>query len=938
VVALRSGSAAQRSDCLQVGDSISAINGTKVAKLNAADVHQMLRTNDRVQLDVEYQLPSPSSYAGSTISSSSGRCHILSRTKDVLLVKDCGSDSAGFGFTIRGGASSSSTSTSTNEASKNRPLVITHIRPGSPAERDGTIQVGDRLISVSGQEVRTFNLSQAQKLLRESDKLVISIEYDVAVVDTAKYAQSPLLVEVERSCAALLGISLTSSSCDKNRRIYIESITPASIAERCGALHAGDQILALGEFRLDDGEMGVQEATRLLRNYSGDVVKLIIAPSGGLQRRSNDSGGSRRTLLPPPSPRPSNCSSSSSTLTKRKHISGRNKLNRMMHRVESFSSSASVRIETLSVGSSSSSPHPWSPTSTSGGPCGVMLSHPQLVSVTLQIDCRGSYGLALGQSQDHEGPVVLNVESNSPSDRAGCIQPGDRILRINQQSTAGLQLDEVVSMIKECKPRINLDVEFDVADSVVPASGVYWVKLVRRGLSYGITLAEPKIQRGEYLLVSEVGEGSIAHRTGSIQAGDKLLAINNSKIESMGVDDAILALQNEEVIRLKLQKGEGDQESEQLPVVYTVELVRRGGPLGITISGTESPNDPIFISGLAEGGLAERTGALHIGDRLLAINGRSLHGKLSSESIEILQNSGDVVTLKIGKSAKLPNSGELEREDYLPLKLPPLPSIDSAVESWASGASRANDTPVYTAESATVRRRQNTSREWEVHSSPSVDSGQFEVHYSTSSNSSPNQSGSDPGEGNDASCIRMSDLAMVQRCSTLPRNYRKIINQHNEDNTRTSPSYSMTASFPGTLPSNVQVHQITLMKDSVYEDFGFSVSDGLYERGIYINRVRKGGPADISGQLQAFDRILQVNDTRTFDFDCCLTVPLIAAAGESITLVVGRNPLSAHMDLKENTNGFNWDEEEEDGVIPADADDCTPSSVFSGVRTITTTL
>ena len=63
VVALRSGSAAQRSDCLQVGDSISAINGTKVAKLNGDDIHQMLRANDRIQLDVEYELPS-SSYAG----------------------------------------------------------------------------------------------------------------------------------------------------------------------------------------------------------------------------------------------------------------------------------------------------------------------------------------------------------------------------------------------------------------------------------------------------------------------------------------------------------------------------------------------------------------------------------------------------------------------------------------------------------------------------------------------------------------------------------------------------------------------------------------------------------------------------------------------------------------------------------------------------------
>ena len=110
--------------------------------------------------------------------------------------------------------------------------------------------------------------------------------------------------------------------------------------------------------------------------------------------------------------------------------------------------------------------------------------------------------------------------------------------------------------------------------------------------------------RSDHLVVSQVGEGSIAHRTGSIQAGDTLLAINNSKIESMTLDDAVVALHNEEVIRLKLQKGEGDQESEQLPVVYTVELVRHGGPLGITISGTESPNDPIFISGLAEGALS----------------------------------------------------------------------------------------------------------------------------------------------------------------------------------------------------------------------------------------------------------------------------------------------------------------------------------------------
>ena len=62
MVGLRPGSVAQRSDCLQVGDSISAINGTKVHKLNPEEINQMLRANanETIQLDIEYELPTPS--------------------------------------------------------------------------------------------------------------------------------------------------------------------------------------------------------------------------------------------------------------------------------------------------------------------------------------------------------------------------------------------------------------------------------------------------------------------------------------------------------------------------------------------------------------------------------------------------------------------------------------------------------------------------------------------------------------------------------------------------------------------------------------------------------------------------------------------------------------------------------------------------------------
>lgn len=51
---------------------------------------------------------------------------------------------------------------------------------------------------------------------------------------------------------------------------------------------------------------------------------------------------------------------------------------------------------------------------------------------------------------------------------------------------------------------------------------------------------------------------------------------------------------------------------------------------------------------------------------------------------------------------------------------------------------------------------------------------------------------------------------------------------------------------------------VTLYKDQVYDDYGFSVSDGLYERGVYINRIRSGGPADQVQVLKPYDRIIQV--------------------------------------------------------------------------------
>lgn len=76
-----------------------------------------------------------------------------------------------------------------------------------------------------------------------------------------------------------------------------------------------------------------------------------------------------------------------------------------------------------------------------------------------------------------------------------------------------------------------------------------------------------------------------------------------------------------------------------------------------------------------------------------------------------------------------------------------------------------------------------------------------------------------------------------------------------------SPSFTdLQSNGSGSDPTmKFRILNVSLFKDKNYDDYGFSLSDGLYDRGVYINRMRPGGPAAMSGLLKPFDRILQVS-------------------------------------------------------------------------------
>ncbi|XP_071408373.1 glutamate receptor-interacting protein 1 isoform X5 [Pithys albifrons albifrons] len=952
---LRQGGIAARSDQLDVGDYIKSVNGINLTKFRHDEIISLLKNvGERVVLEVEYELP-PVSVQGSGL---------IFRTVEVTLHKEGNT----FGFVIRGGAH--------DDRNKSRPVVITCVRPGGPADREGTIKPGDRLLSVDGIRLLGTTHAEAMSILKQcGQEATLLVEYDVSVMDSVATASGPLLVEVAKTPGAALGVALTTSMCCNKQVIVIDKIKSASIADRCGALHVGDHILSIDGTSMEYCTLA--EATQFLAN-AADNVKLEILPHH--QTRLALKG-------------PEHVSLASSTVGLAGQV---------------------VHTETTEV---------------------VLTADP-IVGFGIQLQ-----GSVFATETLSSPPLISYIESDSPAERCGVLQIGDRIVSINGIPTEDSTFDEANQLLRDSSitNKVTLEIEFDVAESVIPSSGTFHVKLPKKhNVELGITISSPSSRKpGDPLVISDIKKGSVAHRTGTLELGDKLLAIDNIRLDNCSMEDAVQILQHcEDLVKLKIRKDEdnSDEQESSGAIIYTVELKRYGGPLGITISGTEEPFDPIIISSLTKGGLAERTGAIHIGDRILAINSSSLKGKPLSEAIHLLQMAGETVTLKIKKqtdatspkkfSVPVGHMSELsDAEDETSAaqksgKLSEIysttvPSVDSAVESWdgsgidtsfgnqghtyqasgynfnayewrspkqtslsppskprnhpfhdtglsddewdrptASSTASKNmwqqkesetlgenqenhlkQTSVERSSGETTRSMKKEGKMWKGASGGQRKGGGQLEDWNTSSFTGTHDNTEADQEENfwsqaleDLETCGQSGIlreleATIMSGSTMSLNHenpqpRNQLGRQASFQERSSvrPHYSQ-ATRSNTLPSDVgrksmvlrkfkqemkeimsptpvELHKVTLYKDSDGEDFGFSVSDGLLEKGVYVKNIRPAGPGDLGG-LKPYDRLLQVNHVRTRDFDCCLVVPLIAESGNKLELVISRNPLAS---------------------------------------------
>ncbi|XP_065078227.1 glutamate receptor-interacting protein 1 [Ochlerotatus camptorhynchus] len=902
-------------DILAPGDRIHQIDGISTIGLTNQHLFSILAHGDGpAVIEIEYSFPE--------YISQNSLC-VTTKLAQITVERENGC----LGLTLRGGGE--------------YPLVVTNVRMHGPVFKTGQIKPGDRVLRVDNTSLVNKTLSEAQHILKNghmSGYTNLTIEYDVSVMQSVEFSMGPLLLEIERPLNEKLGLILSNYSSAVNQSdiyhskldevqpagIYIASILPASIADRCGALSVGDQLLSVDETIVENSAFSPEEVSSLLdANCTKGYTQLQILPAHTLVRRRGIACSSPKYGF--------------NTVDSRKNLSAAAKSRRLVRK--------------------SSLPQP----AENGG----ATLHPNVglckaETIQLVLDCSQGSGICLGpKTPCGRGYIIAQILPDSVAERSGCLQKGDRILAVNKMYN--LDANTIRQILGDFGSKtaanhyhnqpqttnwVELELEFDVADAVIPSSGVFNIKLIRQN-KCGLGITVNGNSHGSFV-ISEVKPGSAAHRTGSLRAGDVLLAVDNHPVQHYNLDLLLKESKNEYITLTVKRNSLPDflfdaQQKTNLLYGSTEDNAYIYGNRYNESPSLKSNNNVDYFQ-IEDNSPYQQQLRRPMWNRpttydLLPCSGNPMTqstGTLKAIHHSSQQQSSSTENLPHQSSQLLTAEGELCEDRYDDIVHYKMASMNINSTNYVSAAGGGGGGAGIAGGGGGSGGSNGSSDQ--IH--------QIIFNVRLEPNGGPlgiTLAGSDDlqkpikisaltegGIAYNTGQLKVGDCLLAINgesicgvpLTTATKLLHKFENVVDLQISRTecvggsknhglggiggepqpqavyakvqrrprSPSITdaLSTNSNSSGAGNCRTLHVTLFKDRVYDDYGFSVSDGLYERGVYINRIRSGGPADLVGMLRPFDRIVQVNGTKTQDFDCCLTVPLIAAAGDKIDLVIQR--------------------------------------------------
>uniref|UniRef100_A0A7N6A317 PATJ crumbs cell polarity complex component n=1 Tax=Anabas testudineus TaxID=64144 RepID=A0A7N6A317_ANATE len=618
-------------------------------------------------------------------------------------------------------------------------IFIKQVLPNSPADKTQCLKTGDKILEVSGVDLRAANHEEAVNAIKSAPSPVVFIVQGLSATprvlphtkansdwnrqETKKKRRTPdgrsksgvtppaarqpppyrppsqsqhelnsdmekrygdlqgalLCVELEKERQGL-GLSLAGNRDRSLLSIFVVGLHPGGPAARDGRIRVGDELLEINNQILYGRSH--QNASAIIKSAASKVKLILLRNEDAINQMAVPPFP---TPLPPPVLSPE-VSSHPETLSRIK-ILWFELINGLVYSFSKLvtdfaSASLNIKLSVYLIFLSSPSSDP--------SCCAVVPGQETVLEI-----CKGRSGLGLsivgGRDTQLDAIVIHEVYEEGAAARDGRLWAGDQILEVNSVDLRGASHEEAIAALRQTPAKVRLTVLRDEAQYRDEENlDVFKVELQKKsGRGLGLSIVVKR--SGSGVFISEVVRGGAAELDGRLMQGDQILSVNG--------DDTRHASQETVAAILKVHTHTHTHTlSTGITLALCTTLVKFTGKhtwrilfdsLGVSIAGgKDSPlgEIPIFIAMIQANGVAAKTHRLKVGDRIVSINGQAVDGLSHSDVVTILKNSYGNISLQVVADTNIS-------------------AIATQVESLSSSSSLSANTDTHTAEPEGPRPR-----------------------------------------------------------------------------------------------------------------------------------------------------------------------------------------------------------------------------------------
>ncbi|XP_020604777.1 tyrosine-protein phosphatase non-receptor type 13-like [Orbicella faveolata] len=527
-------------------------------------------------------------------------------------------------------------------------IYIKSLLPNGPADMDGRIQIGDRILQVNGislvgvthkQAVETIKMAPYRTRLILDRSVAVNVPKSSGKKTRSHPPDKPFVVELSKGVGGL-GLSLVGGKGAGEEHggfLRIKKMFPGQPAAACGKLQIGDIVLEVNgkdmqgvthQEAINQIRMGPQEVRLLVKRDPSSIPPSLLQRSGSnasdvdpaqiladiqnklktdhspsLSKRSSDSSTREKPLLREEVVRVQEASATEAPVSLRSSLMT-NEPVKYPHLSESSHPNLTNRLSEP-VMQVKKEHYSLTPTN----------SLPNVVSVRPSESPKINRQAAIQQSEDEDADVSSVGDAPLAEDESSDVEDSRRSSSVDIIPRDRSIYDE--ESVKELMGKLS-SIESTEEEPVEPE--------VTESTQMSVVSSEPPLQSEAFPSPSS----------------------SESESEESDVEEALMIDKREEVSASTSGVEDDKEPASMTPQeeILHIELVKGSGGLGFTLSGGANTVGGCFVRDIV-GGPAKEDGRLQQGDQILMVDGHDISAMKHMEAVNVLRATKQHVKLVV---------------------------------------------------------------------------------------------------------------------------------------------------------------------------------------------------------------------------------------------------------------------------------------------------